>query len=194
MALALITLNQTLYEQYQANVVCFDNVSEDSSWLQDFADAIRATANDEWDNVMVNNWTLDNITVSFIEDDHITFTVDVDFTEGDLVGNVLTDGLPPSTCLLISTSYVGAAPNRGRIYFSGFGETSQTDGTWDASARQGMKAMIDNWISGFEIQGVNTSLQILRRPSAVFEEYVANPAQLSVGIGSTRSQRRRNHD
>lgn len=192
MPLAIVSLNQTLYNEPIKNITAWDNVEEDSTWLQEFADKIRESANNNWDNQMVNNWRLDDITVSFIEGDHISYSVNVSFTQGDLVGNVLTDGMPGGSCILISTSFTGPKPNRGRIYFSGAGEGAQSDGQWDGAVMTAMKALVEEWAAGFLIQGITTSLQILRRPSAVFPLYVANPVQLVSRRDFTRSQRRRN--
>lgn len=192
MPLAIVRFNQTLYDKYICNVTCWDDVQEDPSWLQDFADALRASANDAWDNIMVAGWTLDDITVSFIDGDHITYSVDVPFTAGDLQGNVLTDGMPGGSPLLISTRYVGPAPNRGRIYFSGLGESNQSAGVWASGAKVALRDMVIAWAAGFSIGGFNPRLQILRRPSAKFPTYVANPVQLVTGTDPVRSQRRRN--
>ena len=192
MPLGIVTLNQTFYGKYMANVLCFDNVQEDITWLQEFADAIRESADDRWDNLCDTQWTLDNITVSFIEGDHITYSVDVDFTAGDLQGNFPGDGASPGTAMLMATRYVGPAPNRGRIYFTGFSETVVGNGVWTNGALAEMKLLVEEWVTGYTIQGTNTSLQILRRPSDKFPTYVANPAQTVNRRDFTRSQRRRN--
>lgn len=192
MPLAIVSLNQTLYDKAIANVTCWDNVQEDSAWLQAFADQLRDTANDHWDNHMVLGWTLDDITVSFIDGDHIDYSVPVSFTSGDLQGNVVTDGMPGGAAALISTSFVGGPPNRGRVYFSGGAESGQADGRWDNPMMSDLKEMVEDWAAGYTILGSSTSLQILRRPSAVFSTYVANPVEFVVRTDVTRSQRRRN--
>ena len=192
MALAIISANQTLYGKFVSNILCFDNIQEDSTWLQDFADEFRSAANNRWDNVMVVGWTLDNLTFSFIEGDHISYSVNVDFTLGDLIGNDLSGGMPGGSTALISTSFTGPKPNRGRVYFSGIGEVNQSNGTWSGTAMVELKALVELWIAGFQVQGSNTSLQILRRPSTVFPTYIANPVQFANRRDNTTSQRRRN--
>ena len=189
---AIVTMNQTLYGKPQVTVTAWTNVLEDSAWLQEFADAIRASANDQWDNNMVNNWSLENISVSFIDVDHIAYSVTVDFTQGNLVGNIVTDGMPASACLLIRTGFVGPRPNRGRMYFAGFGETSQSDGVWDGPSTQNMRELVELWRDGLGGTGGDAFLAIARRPSDVFPEYVLNPVQTVGSTGRTRSQRRRN--
>lgn len=194
MPYALVTLNQTLFNQYQANVLCFSNIQEDDSWLQGFADEIRDLANSYLDDHMVTNWTLDNITVAFIDGDHISYSVQVDFTSGNLQGNVITDGMPGSSCMLASTSFVGPAPNRGRIYFSGFSELTQTDGQWDTSVRQDVDAFVSGLRAGITVDNITAVLQICRRPSDVFSTYSFNPVQNVNVQAYTRAQRRRNRN
>jgi len=192
MTLAIVRLNQTLFNQGIANITCWDNFQEDSSWLQEFADEFRESANDNWDNHMVTNWTLDNITVSFIEGDHITYSVDVAFSAGDLQGNQIGQGLPSGVAALISTRYVGPAPNRGRIFFSGMAEDSQNDGQFENVVMAGLKSLVEDWRDGLNVLGTTSSLQILRRPSDKFPTYVANPVQIVTRTDFSRSQRRRN--
>lgn len=194
MPYAIVSLNQRLYDKSQANVTAWSNVQEDSSWLQEFADAIRESANDNWDNVMVTDWFLDNITVSFVEGDHISYSVDVEFTLGNLQGNELGGGMPGGSALLISTSFTGARPNRGRIYFSGLPEDRQSDGFWTTATKNTLRSLVQEWRDGLNVAGINTSLQIARRPSDVYPSYVFNPVQFVTGTEAVRSQRRRNPD
>ena len=192
MPFALVTLNQTLYGKPIANVTAWDNVQEDSVWLQAFADAIRDSANATWDNLMVENWFLDNITVSFVDGGAISYSVVVEFTLGNLQGNQLGSGMPGGSAMLISTSYTGPKPNRGRIYFSGFPEGEQNNGMWSTPAKNAMRGMIQEWRDGFNISGVNTSLHICRRPTNADPVYSFNPVQFVFGTEAVRSQRRRN--
>jgi len=192
MAIALITLNQILFGKPITNVVCFDNIQQDPTWLQDFADQFREAANDNWDNLMVTNWSLEDLTFSFIEGDHITHSVTVEFTDGNLVGNDILDGMPGGSTALISTSFTGPRPNRGRVYFSGAGEGSQSDGTWSNSLMSQLKSLVEAWAVGFQVEGSNSSLQICHRPSGPSDDYFANPVQLVNRRDNTTSQRRRN--
>ena len=192
MPLAIISANQILYGKVVANVLCFDNVQEDSGWLQEFADAFRESANDNWDNLMVTNWSLENLTISFIDGDHITYSVTVDFTDGNLIGNDILDGMPGGSTALISTSFTGPKPNRGRVYFSGGGEGSQSDGTWGNPFMSELKSLVEAWRDGFTIMGETASLQILHRPGTYNPDYEANPVQLVNRRDNTTSQRRRN--
>jgi len=194
MPLAIVTANQTLFDKYQANVLAFDNMEEDSQWLQEFADGFRDVANDLWDNEMVTNWFLDDLTVSFISGAQISYSVRVPFSQGNLQGNNPGGGLPAGSSLLVSTSYVGPGPNRGRVYFSGLPETVQGDGVWTVAVRNVFSQLVVAWRDGFNIGGVTASLQILRRPSDKFPAYVANPVQSISVERAVRSQRRRNPD
>jgi len=87
---------------------------------------------------------------------------------------------------------VGSAPNRGRVYFSGIGESNSQDGVFSNTVMADLKALVQTWADGFTISGTNTKLQILRRPSAKFPTYVAHPVEFVKRTDVTRSQRRRN--
>lgn len=192
MALALISANQFLYGKVIANILCFDNIQQDPAWLQEFADEFRDAANDLWDNFQVLEWSLENLTFSFIVGSQISHSVDVDFTAGNLVGNDPAGGMPGGSTALISTSFVGAKPNRGRVYFSGAGEDQNSNGTWGSGLMSQRKQLVEAWRDGFTIQGQNTSLQILHRPGTYNPSYIANPVQLVSRRDNTTSQRRRN--
>lgn len=188
---ALVTLNQTLFGQYVANVVAFTNVSEDPTWLQAFADAIRDSANGYWDNHMVTGWTLDNITVSFLDTTSVVYSVVVDFTAGDLQGNIITDGLPPQAAVLISTSHVGARPNRGRTYFSGIAEAGASNGEAASASVADLAQMVRDWADGLDTLDPEPSMVILRRKSDKYPANVTNSIDLVKGNVRLKTQRRR---
>lgn len=191
MSLGLVRINQRLFNEDRATILCFDNIQEDPTWLQEFADAMRDTIAGTWDNYCINDWSAENLTISFLSDTAVRYSVDVDFTDGNVVGNILTEGLPPQTNLLVSTSYVGDRPNRGRIYFCGLGEVNQNNGIFATQMAFDFAEMVRGWRDGFNIQGINASLQILRRKSDKFPQYVANPVQFATGDTISRTQRRR---
>jgi len=193
MPYAFVTARQTLQGKQVANVLAFSNMQEDSAWLQDFADAFRVLANSFWDTHTTTAWTLDDILVSFVSGNEIVYSVPVSFTDGDLLGNSLGDTLPRGTALMARTSYVGAAPNRGRIYFTGFGEGSYTAGVWETGVRNDMRSLVQAWRDGITISGITASLQIARRPSAVFPTYVFNQVETVGTEEQARSQRNRNY-
>lgn len=188
---AIISLNQTLYGVSAANVVCFNNFEEDETFLQDFADKIRASFAFYATQHMQQFWTLDNITVSFLLSDSVDYSVEVGFTAGALAGELTADGLPGQNALLISTSYVGSRPNRGRIYFMGLTENDTANGGVDSQIVQDFEDMVTDWKTGITVEQSSVFLRILRRPSAVFPTYISNSVSLVSGNPSIRTQRRR---
>lgn len=192
MPYALVSCNQTLFDKYQANVFAFDNMLEDSGWLQGFADEMRELWNTYVDDHMVSNWFLDDLTVSFVDVDHISYSVQVPFTSGNLQGNVLTGGMAGGNALLVSTAYTGERPNRGRTYFSGLSEAAQVDGSWDSSVRTALRGFVQDLRDGITYDTTTASLQIARRPSSKFPAYVFHPVQTVSTTEFNRSQRRRN--
>lgn len=193
MPYGFVTARQTLQGKSIVNVLAFNNLQEDPDWLQQFADGFRSLANDHWDNVMVTAWTLDDILVSFVEGDHISYSVPVTFTDGDLLGNVIADPTPRGAALMVRTSYTGPAPNRGRIYFSGLSEGAFVGGEWQTSDRNSLRSLVQAWRDGITVGGFTASLQIARRPSAVFPTYTFNQVEIVGTEAGARSQRNRNY-
>jgi len=188
---AIISLNQTLFGAARANVICFNNVDEDTTFLITMADALRASFETFVEDVMSSSWTLEDITVSFIEGAGITYSVVVPFTDGPLTGLDNGEILPPQSSLLIRTAYVGVRPNRGRNYFFGLTEVSQANGLWDAAVRDAFEAMVQTWADGLAVLATTVFLRILRRPSDVFPSYVSSPVSTVARVSAVKTQRRR---
>ena len=161
---ALVALNQTWQGEIAANVLGFSNVQEDSDWLQDFADEIATHWSTYMENVLSAAHTLNDISVSFIEDDHISYSVDVPFTGGPITGTDAADVTASQNALLTSLHYIGARPNRGRIYFCGFTEGDMTDGTWGSLALAGARNFTEAMQSGAGQPGELAFLRIIGRP------------------------------
>ena len=175
MADALVTMNQTILGKEVKNVLCFNNITEIASDLQDFADNIRSSWEFYVQAFMSDDWVLENITVSFLSTDTVDYSVDVNFTDGTLTGIEQSDVLPTTNALLVSTQYVGVAPNRGRIYFGGLTENNQSDSAWGAGGLFAFRDLVEFWRDGVSIGSGTAFLRILRRPSDVFPSYVSNP-------------------
>lgn len=188
---AIVALNQTIYAKKAVNVLCFSNMLEDSGFLQEFADEIRQTLVPNINTHRQEFASWDNITVSFLEDDHISYSVDVDFQLGQLIGDSQQQGLPPQVAVLASLNYVGARPNRGRIYFTGFTEAQNINGAVGEELQQACEAVVDQWRTGVTTSQQTCYLRILRRPSDVFPNYRSNPVSLVTVNPNFRTQRRR---
>lgn len=179
---AIVSMNQKILGKLMTNIVCFNNMEEEADFLTDFADKIR----DSWDfsmqSHMSDEWSLDDLTVSFLLNDTVDYSVTVPFTAGPLVGASNGEVLPTQSALLCSMHHIGSAPNRGRIYFGGYVETAQSNSIWSLGARGDAIEMVNGWKDGITVLQSSVFLRILRRPSGVFPSYVSNPVSL---VGST---------
>lgn len=188
---AIISMNQTLLGQSVANVTAWSNVTEDEDELQDFADNLRFSWTGLVDE-LVQEWSLDNLSISFISFDQITYSVTVDFTAGPLSGTNTGDALPPTNAMLVSTIYVGPRPNRGRVYFCGLPESAQSDGIWNVGTHVQFRNMVENWANGINADQNVYFLRILRRPNPPeFPIYVSNPVSNASIRSAVATQRRR---
>lgn len=188
---ALVTLNQTSQGEITANVLGFSNVEEDTDWLQDFADEIATHWNTYLSDVTSASHTLNNITVAFISDDHISYSIDVDFTGGPVVGTDPADVTANQNCVLVSLGYVGPRPNRGRVYFGGMTEGDMLDGVWIGNALSGPRNFIDAMVSGVGPGGQLAFLRIIGRPNDNRPNYVSSPVSTVTVGGRVATQRRR---
>lgn len=188
---AIVRLNYQLENKQGANVLCFNNMIESPTFLQSFADAIRASLVLYVDQFWVDKMVLNNITVSFIDATSVTYSVDVDFTDGPLTGSAVDDTLAPQLALLTSLDYIGPKPNRGRIYWYGFGEQQITDGSWNSTIRTAFSDMVNSWVGGIAHGEGTNFLRILRRPSDIFPNYVSSPVSAVRVTRYARTQRRR---
>lgn len=188
---AIVTLNQTILGEDVANVLCFGNLTQDPTDLQAFADALRASYATYVVGELSTDWSLDDLTIAFFSGAQITYSVNVPFTSGPLVGTETISAMPTTNALLASTSYVGPKPNAGRIYFVGLCENSHSDSEWDQPTRAAFKSLVESFITGLNYGPGDAELRILRRPSAVFASYVSNPVETVTMRRVVATQRRR---
>ena len=188
---ALVALNQTWQGEVVANVLGFSNTAEDEDWLQDFADEIATHWGTYMENVLSAEHSLDNITVSFIDGDHISYSVDVPFTGGPVVGTDPADVTASQNALLVSLHYIGARPNRGRIYFCGYTEGDMLDGIWQNSPLAAAGDFTEAMQSGVGPGGELAFLRIIGRPNAERPNYVSSPVSTILPRGRIATQRRR---
>jgi hypothetical protein len=187
----LVSHNQTLLGKSIANVTAWNNFTEDETQIQNFADSLRASYANLVAEFLHPAWSLDNLTISFLDDDHVSYSIVVPFTSGPLVGTVGSDNLATQTALLISTSFIGPKPNRGRVYFAGLSESSLNSSQWTFSVAAEFRDMVLGWADGINVGSNTVFLRIMRRPSAVFPSYVSSPVTGAVVRSFPATQRRR---
>ena len=129
--------------------------------------------------------------ISFIAGDQISYSVQVGYTGGPIVGTSNDQGLPTTNALLITLNYVGPRPNRGRVYFGGLPEGSQVDSQWSPSTVNAFENLVQDWVNGIGPSGQLAFLRIFRRPSDVFPTYTSNPVDLVSFSLTPATQRRR---
>ena len=191
MADGLVAVRQTLLNEQVANVMGFSNVSEDEGELQDLADAIRQAWSANLDDDLTVQWSMDDVLVSFIDNDHISHSIPVAFTGGPLVGTNNGDPLATQNALLITTSYVGPRPNRGRVYIAGLTEGATADGIFTGGVRTSGVNAISFLANGFPIGQTQSFMRIVGRPNDDRPNYVSSPITNVGSHGPVRSQRRR---
>ena len=188
---ALVTLNQTIDSKYAANVLAFSNVTEDADQLQTMADDLRSSFAFDVVAHLSTSWTLDSITVAFIDVDHISFSVEIPFTEGQLIGQNIADVLPTQCAMLVSTSFVGAKPNRGRVYFAGLCENNTNGNVMNATVVTDFETLVESWRDGVSDAPDTVFLRIMGRPSPTRPSYLSSPVDLVTGRARIGTQRRR---
>lgn len=191
MADAIVTVKQTFNGKAMANVLCFSNMTENPTEIQTFADNLRAAYVTNIVASMHTSWVLEGIDVSFLGVDSVLYSVNVDFTLGPLAGTNAGEAYASQAALLVSTSFVGIAPNRGRIYLTGWTEASVNNGRFTSAAQTDATALIQDMADGITGGAGTCFLRILRRPSAVFPAFVSSPVQLVATVGSPATIRNR---
>lgn len=188
---ALVTLNQKLKNEVVANVLAFSNVQQEAGWLTDFADQIRLHFVSYLIDLLSDEWSMENITVGFINGAQVEYSVDVDFTLGELFGQAGGETLPTTVALLVSTAYIGPRPNRGRIYFAGMVEQNCINGIFSPGLVTAAEEMVEAMANGINVPGGNPFLRIMGRPNLNRPNYVSNPIDLVTGRDIPATQRRR---
>jgi len=184
-----VTLNQRLLGQVVNNVLVFANLSPDPIVLQSFADSMRASLASGIVASMTNQWSIDNITYTFNESLPI-YSLTYDFTLGLLTGGSSTDPLPTTVAMLVSTSFAGPPPNRGRVYLAGFTEGAVTGGIFTVAAYGTAEALVADWADGLAYTGGTAFLRIARRNNDGTIA-ISSPVTSVIGRQIPATQRRR---
>lgn len=163
MADGTIVLNQTLYGNVVQNVLVFSNIREPEPDAQALADAIRNSFATTVVGKLVNNWSLDSITIIY-NDALPIWSQLIPFTSGPLTGTVTTSEATNQAALLVSTIHDGPPPNRGRIYLAGWGSGQLGgNGRWDPSAVNDAEQLVTGWMDGITTPTNQFFLRIGRR-------------------------------
>jgi hypothetical protein len=191
MADVIVTSNQRLFNKPVKNVLCFGNLVDDPVILQTFANSFRASYVQHINNFLATEWSLDNLTFSFIDATTVLYSVTYDFDLGVLVGGNTADNIAAQTALLVSTQRQNTKPNRGRVYIAGVTDQHLANGLFVQSVLDAAENLVDQWRTGLDIGGSTSNLRILRRPSASFPNYVSNGVDSVIPRPSPAVQRSR---
>lgn len=169
MADGTVVVRQTYLSQQIRNVLVFSNIPEDDTGRQTFADVFRTIWGANFPvGTHVDDWSLDGLTFVYNDEPPI-FSVPTDFTAGPITGTSTDNPMPPQNCCLASLQKLGTPPNRGRIYYGGFGVGWITaSGGWDATLRDRIENHVADLVDGVEYTGGAgvSYLRIGRRDSA----------------------------
>jgi hypothetical protein len=159
---ATLVLNQTWLGQQVRNVLVFSNVVVDESELRGFAESIRGLFSTLVAGHMSASWSLDSVTFVFNETLPI-YSIEVPFTSGILIGTSAGSELATQVSLLVSTKYLGAPPNKGRIYFAGLTEFALQDGLFPQSVVDDFADLVRGLVDGITGDAQVAFLRIARR-------------------------------
>lgn len=160
---ATIVFNQTYLGQQVKNVTVWSNVTTDPVELQSFADSIRNSWSTQIGTLNSNDWSLDDLTVIYNAVAPV-FSTQVGFTAGPLQGGGTADAAVSQVALLVSTSFFGPPPNRGRVYFAGLTNGQLTDGgLWNSAAVDAFRGLVESWADGVPAGENIYFLRIARR-------------------------------
>jgi len=187
---ATVIVNQTWQNQSVKNVLVFNNILNDPVDLQSFADEFR----DIWATTFIDRqavtYSLNSLTFQFNEVAPI-FSVEVGFTLGQLSGTSNQDELPATDCLLVSTKYVGPAPNKGRIYLAGLTELATGGGLFLPTTLNDAQALVEKLRDGVSHNSGDSFLRIARRtPDGLIDS--TSPVQIVIAqpVPATMRSRR----
>lgn len=190
MADARIQFLQTSQGQAVMNSCVFSNVIFEPSLLQIWADQLR----DLWDETLrpfqSTTWSLTGLRFVSMPPSS-PFSVEVGFSAGPLVGTASEDVLANQTALLVSTQFLGAAPNRGRVYFAGVPDSSLVAGRWTAVSRSAAGAMVTAWANGIEGQGEDNIFLRIARVAGEPPATTSNPVETVIPRDVPATVRRR---
>jgi hypothetical protein len=187
----LVTVNQTLFGKAVANVLGFTNLQSDETWLQTFADNIRTLWSTHLSIHLLDNWSLDSITVAFINGGSISYSIEIEPSAGQLSGIASADGMPSTCALVCSLRSLGNIPSRGRVYFTGFNELAHNNSYWTTNVMDGCAAVLSSMRDGIGPSGSEAFLRIVGRPKPGRTNYVSSPVTHIIPRQIVATQRRR---
>lgn len=185
-----IVFNQLLNDQEVKNVTVWSNFPTDPTDLQAMADILRTRWGVSCVGVQSPQWSLQSVTFIYNESLPI-YSVEVPFTGGVLTGSNPAGPLTTQVALLISTRYLGAPPNRGRIYFGGLNEGSTgVNNRFFAGAIDPFVNMVESWANGVDYGSNIAYLRIARR-NADGTIDITSPVSSVIGRDVPATQRKR---
>lgn len=191
MANVQVTIRQTYFSKFVANVTNWQFPNTTATTYTEFADALRATYVTNVVADMSNNWTLDDLDMR-IFDGAPPFTTRVGFTSGQLTGANTNHFLPRQVALIVRLVYSQGRPNRGRVYFPGLTEAPSDEGAWDLLTLGRYATMVNSWATGLATTAGSVFLRIARPNFTLNTWTLDNPVELTQGVqpaGTIRNRR-----
>lgn len=185
-----VTLNQTWLGEVVKNVMNFQTPNNDPTTLVELADGLRAAYVTDIVTFLGQNWTLDSVTFREFNGSP-PFSQEVPFTQGPLNGGNGSEGMPPEVALLVTTTYLGSAPNRGRIYLPGGCINLIDDGRWSTGFTAAGQNLVTAFINGIPLSVGSAFLRIARIDDVNNVWTLDNPAETAIARTNTGSMRSR---
>lgn len=187
-----IVIDQLVGTETVKNVTYWQLPDNQALTVQTFADNLRGTyVTHGVAAILSSTWTLNSITVRQM-DGGGAFSQQIAFALGTLAGSDAADLLPYQNALLVSTGFLGAKPNRGRIYFGGLTEGANAAlGTATLGVRDAFEDMVETWRDGVATGAGNAFLRIARPNFTLNNWTLNNPVESVVARVQWATQRRR---
>lgn len=185
-----VTIRQTYFSKFVANVTNWQFPNTTATTYQEFADALRASYVTNVVADMSNNWDLDDIDLR-IFDGNPPFTTRQSFTSGKLTGTNTNHFLPRQVALLVRLVYTQGRPNRGRVFFPGLTEAPSDEGSWDTLTLGRYVTLVNAWKNGLSTTAGSCFLRIAR-PNFVTNVWTLdNPVESAQGVSPAATIRNR---
>lgn len=190
MANVEITLNQTVSGVEIVNVMSWQTPDTDAGTLQALVDGIRGRFNADVADSFASTWFLNTASVR-IFDGGAPFTTEFAFGLGPLQGTSAVEALPRQSALLVSLTYTGPRPNRGRQFYGGLAENSWDGDAWDAGTIADFQNMWGQFILGLVTPNGTCFPRIARKNYLTNTWDLDNPVENAIVRPYARTQKGR---
>lgn len=185
-----VVVKQDVFGKEMINVMNWQLSLSTPAYLQSFTDSLAASYVSNVTIHLANDWSFNSVVFRQM-DGGAPFTTEFIPAGGAFAGVDGAEVLPTTVCLLVSTTFVGSRPNRGRIYFAGTTEGSQSNSGYSSAIRTAFSNMVTSWGTGLAVSGGTAFLRIARTDFPLNLWPLDNPVDAAVARTNPATQRKR---